>query len=67
MSEVKYPEVTVKLTGKDGNAFAVLGAVRGALVKAKVPVEEIAKFISEATAGDYDDLVQTCMSWVNVE
>jgi hypothetical protein len=33
---VKFPEVTVKLTGRDGNAFAIIGAVVKAMRETKV-------------------------------
>jgi hypothetical protein len=62
----KY-NITVKLTGEDGNAFAILGRVRRALRNAGVPKEEQDKFIKEATSGDYDHLLYTCMEWVDVE
>lgn len=62
----RYPGITVKLSGTDGNAFAVMGAVTRAMRKAKVPEETRAEFISEATAGDYDHLLRTCMAWVVV-
>jgi hypothetical protein len=65
--DVKYPNITVKLTDEDGNAFAVLGKVKKALHKAEVPQEEINKWFAEATAGDYDNLLMTCLAWVNVE
>ena len=65
--EVKYPDITVQLTETDGNAFAILGKVQSALRKAGVPDEERNKFFAEATTGDYDHLLQTCMRWVNVE
>jgi hypothetical protein len=29
--KIRHPEVTVQLTGTDGNAFSVLGAVKNAL------------------------------------
>lgn len=64
---IKYPEVVVQLTGKDGNAFLILGLVRRALSKAKVPQSEIDAFMAEATAGDYNNLLSTCMSWVEVQ
>jgi hypothetical protein len=67
MNEVKYPNITVQLTGEDGNAFYVLGKVLKALRKAKVSDEEINAFSKEAMSGDYDHLLQTCMEWVNVE
>lgn len=65
-SGCKYPHIKVRLTGSDGNAFAVLGKVRDALRKAKVQEEEIQKFSDEATSGDYNNLLATCMKWVTV-
>lgn len=64
---IAYPEITVKLVGEDGNAFAILARVRTALKRAGVPLDEIQRFTSEATGGDYDHLLQTCMKWVSVE
>ncbi len=63
---IKHPEVVVQLTGKDGNAFLILGLVRRALSKAEVPHSEIEAFMAEATAGDYNHLLSTCMNWVEV-
>lgn len=63
---MKYPNITVELIGNDGNAFAVLGAVSKALRENKVPKEEIDAFVASATSGDYNDLLQTCMEWVDV-
>lgn len=63
---MKYPEITVKLVGQDGNAFAVIGAVRKALRRAKVPNEEVEQFSDEATSGDYDHLLRTCTKWVTI-
>lgn len=65
-NEVKYPDVHVQLTGKDGNAFAILGNVKRAMAEAKVPKAEVGAFIAEATSGDYDHLLQTCVKWVDV-
>lgn len=62
----KYP-ITVKLVGRDGNAFAILGTVKQALQRAKVPKEEVTKFVNEAMTGDYDHLLQTVMEYVDVE
>lgn len=67
MSEPKYPNVVVKLTGNDGNAFSIIGRIQKALQRAKVPTEEISQFIEEATSGDYDNLLRTAMKWVEVE
>lgn len=62
----KYPQIEVELTGHDGNAFAILGRVMSALRKNKVSQEDQALFMKEATSGDYDNLLQTCMKWVDV-
>ena len=66
MSEVKYPEVEVELVGQDGNAFAIMGRVAGALKKAGVPKAEIDEYMRESMSGDYNHLLQTAMKWVSV-
>jgi hypothetical protein len=62
----KY-DITVQLTGEDGNAFAVMGKVGKALKRAGVDKAEVDKFYAEATSGDYDHLLQVCMKYVEVE
>jgi len=62
----KYPDVEVRLSGEDGNAFTVIARVRTALRRAGVTTEELAAFTTEATAGDYDHVLQTAMAWVEV-
>jgi len=64
---IKYPNVNVKLVGEDGNAFAILGRVRKALKRAKVPSEDIDVFTKEATSGDYNHLLCTVMETVNAD
>jgi len=59
----RYPEVRVYLTGKDGNAFAILGHCQRAARKAYLPDEEIKAFMTEAKNGDYNHLLLTCMRW----
>jgi hypothetical protein len=62
----KFPNVQVQLTGQDGNAFAILGKVKSAMRRAKVSKEDIDTFIKEATSGDYDHLIVTCINYVDV-
>lgn len=64
--QVKYPDIEVQLSGEDGNAFAVMGAVRKALRRAGVSSEEINEYSKESTSGDYDHLLRTAMQWVTV-
>jgi hypothetical protein len=62
----RHPEIAVRLVGEDGNAFAILGLVRIGLAAAGVDEAERAEFTAEATSGDYDHLLATCMRWVDV-
>jgi len=64
MSNPKYPDVEVQLVGEDGNAFSIMGRVTKALRKAGVAQNEIDAYREEATSGDYDNLLQTTMRWV---
>ena len=61
----RYPDIAVKLTGHDGNAFAIIGKVQQALRRAGVSPEEIREFLTEATSGDYDTVLITCMKWID--
>ena len=62
----KYPDIEVKLTGTDGNAFAILARVSQTMRRAGLPADEVNAFQQEAMAGDYDQLLATCMRWVEV-
>jgi hypothetical protein len=50
MPEIRYPDIEVQLTGQDGNAFMVLGAVQRALREADVDKDERDAFMDEATS-----------------
>ena len=77
-NEPKFPNVEVQLTGNDGNAFAIMGAVTVALKNAfragELPeVEnfaELQKLLNEyrvqSMSGDYDNLLRTACEWVTV-
>ncbi len=55
----------VVLTGTDSNAFAILGRVQRAILESNHP-ELADQFFEEATAGDYDNVLRTCMRYVDV-
>lgn len=57
---------TVKLIGRDGNAFFILGTVRKALLKAGME-KEAKEFMEKATSGDYNNLLLVVMDYVDVE
>lgn len=61
----KFPDITVQLTGRDGNAMAVIGAVSGALRRAG-HTDEAKQFVDEAMSGDYDNVLRTATRWVEV-
>ena len=63
----KFQQVTVKLVGQDGNAFNVIGLVRGAMHRAGISKADIEAFTTEAMAGDYDHLLATVMRTVEVD
>lgn len=60
---VKYPDIRVRLVGMDGNAFMVLGLCKRAAQKGGLGEDEIKTFFDEATSGDYNHLLVTCMRW----
>lgn len=61
-----YPDIKVKLVGEDGNAYAIISKVKQALVRNKVPRDQITRFTDEAMSGDYNNVLQTAMKWVEV-
>ena len=67
MTTPKYPHITVRLSGQNGNAFSLMGVTRQAMRKAKVPQDEIEEVMKECMAGDYDHLIQTIMRTVETE
>lgn len=65
MQVIKYPEIQVQLSGQNGNAFVLMGIVSKALRRAGKG-DEVKAFMDEAMAGDYDNLLRVCQSWVSV-
>jgi ribosomal protein S9 len=66
MSNTPKYNVTVQLTGEDGNAFAIMAAVKRALQKAGASKEEITQYTMDSMSGDYDNLLRTADKWVVV-
>lgn len=67
MSEPKYHDITVQLSGEDGNGFFIMARVANALKRHGVGGDEIAHFRADAMIGDYDNLLRTCMAWVDCQ
>lgn len=62
----KY-DVTVQLSGEDGNAFNIIGRVSRALRKAGATDEEVNTYTKESMSGDYENVLRTAVAWVNVK
>ena len=62
----KFPEVEVQLSGEDGNVFAIIGRITGALKRAghRDAANEFGK--SALGAGSYDEVLQLAMRTVTV-
>ena len=56
----------VELAGQDGNAFMIMGRASKALRENGADQEYIDKYMDEATAGDYDNLLRITMKYVDV-
>jgi hypothetical protein len=56
----------VKLVGKDGNAFAIMGRVKHALHRAGADSEYVDQYLQESMSGDYDNLLRVAMKYVEV-
>lgn len=63
----RFPNVVVELSGTDGNSMAILSKARRALRSGGASLEECDEFVNEALSGDYDNVLQTCMRWMQVE
>jgi hypothetical protein len=57
--------VEVQLSGEDGNVFAIIGRVSKTLQRGG-HADLIDEFQREASSGDYDHALQTCMDYVKV-
>ena len=64
---VRFPGVVVQLTGIDGNAMVIIGTVTRALRRGGATSADIEEFMAEAMSGDYDNVLTTCMRWVEVD
>jgi hypothetical protein len=61
---IRYPDVEVELSDMDGNPASIIGRTMKALRRAGVPDAEVSAFTTEARSGDFDNVLQTVMRWV---
>jgi len=62
---IKKP--VVQLIGSDSNPFAIMGTVKSALKKAGADQEYIEQYITEATSGDYDNVLTVTMEYIDIQ
>ncbi len=63
---MKYPDVTVNLSNNDGNSFFIIARTAKALRRHGVAESIIDEYRDQAMCGDYDNVLQTTMLWVDV-
>jgi len=66
MTDPIHPDITIQLTGKNGNAMVIIASVTRAL-RQNGYGDQAKEFVQEARSGDYNHVLQTAMKWVNVE
>jgi len=57
------PRPKMNLGGLDGNAFAVIAAVRKELKRAGWTHPQVMAFTEEAASGDYNTVLATCLKY----
>lgn len=62
----KYPHISIRLVGEDGNAFSILARCFEAMRRNGLR-DEIEAFHTEATSDDYGHLLRTVMAWFSVD
>lgn len=62
----KYPHISIRLVGEDGNAFSILARCTEAMKRNGLR-DEVEAFFSEATSDDYGHLLRTVMAWFSVD
>lgn len=67
MSEPKYPDLFVQLSGQDGNIGAIMSRVNRELRSVGASVEEQNNFRRDIfECGSYDEALRVVASWVAV-
>jgi hypothetical protein len=65
-NEVRPNRPKVKLIGRNGNAFAILGACKDAMKRAHFEEKDRKVILDEMMAGDYNHLLRTAMKYFDV-
>jgi hypothetical protein len=57
-------KIRCKLTGEDGNAYAIMARVKKALELNNIGKEEISLYLRDAILGDYDNLLMESIKYL---
>ena len=60
------PRPVVQLTGRDSNAYAIMGACQSALKKAGASKAYIDNYLKDSKSGDYDNLLRVACEYCEV-
>jgi hypothetical protein len=63
----KYPRVKVQLTGPHSGFYPTVAAVQAAMRRAGLPLQELSNFCEDAAESKDDNLLRTCLRWVEVD
>lgn len=63
----KYPRVKVQLMRPYRGFYPTVAVVQAAMLRAGLPLQELSNFYQDATAGHEENLLGTCLQWVDVE
>ena len=63
----KYPRVKVQVVGAYGGFCPTVAVVQAAMRRAGIPLQELSNFCAEAAEAQEDNLLRTCLRWVDVD
>jgi len=63
----RYPHVKAHVVGAYGGLYPTVAVVQAAMRRAGIPVHELSNFCAEAADAEEDNLLQTCLRWVDVD
>jgi hypothetical protein len=66
-NSVTYPHIKVKLSGIDGNAFSIMGAVTSAMKKGGCTPQQIEEYRKAAMSDTYDHLIYVSTQTVSIK
>jgi hypothetical protein len=63
----KYPQVKIELPGPYSSFYATVAEVQAKMRLAGIPQKELSNFYEDIAEDDADNLLLTCLRWVNID